>query len=217
MFSWPMRHHSLLVLFFTFVALLLSTYPLEKRTLTKSISRPLMSIVLIAVIFTLYLGYNEVRLGAFADRLKKQDIETSLDELGFFYTIDYLRYPLIEKTSPYLTKRILENRDPKLASRLLPYLKDLVEIQGSHWQWFNLSQTYFVLNMHAEAKKAINKAIDLWPVEGKYWSFQHYLNMLEVSEKTDRPLEDFLPIPPGGDAKDLDGMFDFEGRKFIEM
>jgi hypothetical protein len=41
--------------------------------------------------------------------------------------------------------------------------------------------------------------------------------MQDAAEKTGRPLGDFLPIPPGGDAKDLKNLFDFEGRNIVEM
>ena len=87
---------------------------------------------------------------------------------------------------------ILSSDDKTLAKRILPYLKEVVLVQGTDWQYFNLAAVELLLNNEKGALVSIRNAIDLAPHRNVYWDFQHYINVLKVSRSTRRPIDEFF-------------------------
>lgn len=217
MFSWPMRHPALLVLFFTFLSLLLSQNQLRFITLSSWFGLMIRFVAFAAFLFILFLGYQEFQLRSFAKRLDNGGVKATLNEFEELVTNPYIEVSLLLNMTPRYVQAAMQDRDGDFAGKIFPYVKHLAILQGAHWQWFNLSLTYHLLGNDSDARSAVKNAIDLWPVEQRYWNFQHYLNMLKASRATGRPIEDFLPIPPGGTAEDLEGLFDLNDRIKINM
>lgn len=217
MFSWPMRHPGLLVLFFTFLAMLAAQYSgktIEVSSCAKYAFRSLALLNLIAVVF---ISVQEAKIGLFARAMTLENARTGFGYFEKLISEPCAEYSMLLHITPRYVHVALRQKDVEFGKKILPYVKKLAEIQGAHWQWYNLSAVYNLLGQRSLAHVAIKAAIDVRPSEQKYWSFQHYLNILDASEQTGRSLEDFMPTRAGGDAKDFEGIFDVEGRKFIEM
>jgi len=212
MFSWPMRHPALLVLFFTFLGILLSQYPYKVVIIPVSGRLIIRCIALCGLVVTLLLGLQEIRMGSLVHDINKENIRTSFSEFEQLVTHPYSEYSLLSKVTPRYAYAALQDKDIEFAGQVLPYIQELVNLQGAHWQWYNLSLICHFLERDDEAKQAIAQAINLWPTDDKYWLFQHYLNMLTAARNTGRPLEDFLPIPPGGAPMDIEEIFGFDNR-----
>lgn len=129
----------------------------------------------------------------------------------------YLEHSLLLNAVPSYVQKVVDDHDSDFGQKLLPYVEKLVFMHGAHWQWYNVSLLYLELGRNSDAMLSIDNAIELRPTENRYWIFKHYLNMLNASQKTGRPLREFLPIPPAGTAKDLEGIFDIDGRIKINM
>ena len=69
----------------------------------------------------------------------------------------------------------------------------MVAIEGARWQWYDLARLYSRVGREDDARKAIEKAINLMPSDDLTWSFLHYLNMLRASRETGRPIDTFWP------------------------
>jgi O-antigen ligase len=218
MFSWPMRHPALLILFSTFLGLLLSQHQFKAVSRLPSWWKIAIRLVALAgLVFILSLGYQERQLRFFASRLEGSDLTITLNEFESLVLNPYLELPLLLNVTPRYVQAAMRKHDVDFAGKIFPYVKRLAMSQGAHWQWYNLSLTYHLLGKDSDAQSAVQRAIDLWPVEKRYWNFQHYLNMLKASRTTGRPIEDFFPIPPGGAAEDLEGLFDFDDRPKINL
>lgn len=210
MFSWPLRHPGLLVLFFTFVALLTSQYPVRTLTAPSWAKCCFKSFAFIGLIAVVFITVQEIKIGLFA---RDMTFENARDRFSRFESLiaePCTTYPLLLYITPRYVKIALKQKDVEFGEQILPYVEGLARMQGAHWQWGNLASVYNLLGQREHAHKAIAEAIEVRPSEDKYWAFQHYLNMQDASEKTGRPLEEFLPIPPGGDAADFKGLFDIE-------
>jgi len=218
MFSWPLRHPSLLLLFFLFIGSLLSYFPSK----IVSISRwGFLSIRFSAICFLIViilLGCFEFQMGSFFHNKKYGDnILSSFSKFEELVENPYLEHTLLLEAVPSYVYAVNKNKDKLLGAKVLPYAEKLVGLHGSHWQWFNLALLYSLLERNEDAMLAVDRAIFLRPMELRYWSFQHYLNMITASKKTGRPMREFLPIPPGGTANDLKGYFGFDDRIKIRM
>lgn len=198
MFSWPMRHPALLALFFTFLGFLLSQYS-HKTMVIPPLGRLLIRCgSLCGLALIIWVGFQEVRMGSFARNMNRNDVQASFSEFEQLVTIPYAEYSLLAKITPRYVYAALLDDDVDFAEKTLPYVKKLVDLQGAHWQWYNLSLIYHLLQREKEATLAVEQAIHLYPTVETYWSFLHYLNMLKAARNTGRPVEDFYPHPPDG-------------------
>jgi O-antigen ligase len=217
MFSWPLRHPGLLVLFFTFLAMLAAQYPCKVIFIPKWGQFSLKGVALIGLMAVVFIAVQETKMGLFAHSMTPANARNGFGRFEELVAEPCTEYPMLLNITPRYVQVALKNKDAEFGAKILPYVEKLTEIQGAHWQLYNLAAIYNLLDQRHEAYKAINEAIEVRPSEGRYWAFQHYLNMLNAAEKTGRPLEDFLPIPPGGEKKDLNDFFNFEGRDVIKM
>lgn len=216
MFSWPLRHPSLLILFFSFIGSLLTHYPGRSIPVSRWKERLVRSLTICVLLVAMWVGYSGIQMGSFFhNKDYKDNVQSSFIEFEQLEKNPFLQHPLLLETIPTYVRTAYHDKDIVFAKKVLPYCEELVDLHGAHWQWFNLSLLYYVLKQNDDSLSAINQAIKLQPMKQKYWAFQHYLNMLKASEETGRPLEDFLPIPPGGTIEDLKGIFNFDdGIKF---
>jgi hypothetical protein len=212
MFSWPLRYAPLLILFFTFVALLVSQYSGISVNLSWIHRLLLRFLCLCGLTFVLFIGFQEFHMGYLAKQIKYSSYQKTFAEFENLVTSDYIEYPLLMEAVPRYVKVSVDNNDITLAKKILPHVERLTEIHGAHWQWSYLAHIYLLLDRRDDAMVAITRAINLWPTKEMYWSFQHYLNMLKAAEHTGRPVNDFLPLQPGQTAQDLEGIFDFADR-----
>lgn len=217
LFSWPMRHPSLLLIFFTLLGVLLSQCSQYDFTFHRWIYKSIRILVCSGILFVLFIGYQEFQMGMFARQIDSDNIQTSISDFKQLVKAPYIEFPLLLKITPRYVFSALDGNDVEFAQEILPYVKRLVELQGSYWQWYNLALMYHLVGNEKLASMAIVEAIELRPTKQMYWSFQHYLNMLKASRMTGRPVESFLPIPPGGAREDLEGLFDFDDRFKINM
>jgi len=217
MFSWPMRHPGLLVLFFTFLSMLAAQYPGKIIIIPKWGQYGLKGLALIGLIAVIFVTVQETKMGLFA---RSMTPENARDNFGRFEELiekPYNEYPLLVYLTPRYVQVALKHNDTEFGTKLLPYIEKLSSIQGAHWQWYNLAAIYNMLDQRDNSHKAILSAIHTRPSEERYWSFQHYLNIQDAAEKTGRPIEEFLPTPPGGGKKELKDLLDFGEKDFIEM
>jgi O-antigen ligase len=211
MFCWPMRHPALLVLFFTFLGLLLSQYP-YKTVIVPPWGRVVMrGVVLCGLVIILLVGHQELRMGSLAHNMDRENVQASFPEFVRLAAHPYSEYPLLLKITPRFVQAALQDKDVEFAEQILPYVKKLVDLQGAHWQWYNLGLVYHLLEREDEAKQAATQAIRLRPTNDDYWSFQHYLNILTAAKKTGRSLEEFIS-KSGGDVpvSDIREMLNFD-------
>lgn len=211
-FSWPLRHCALLIFFSSFVVLLLSVYEGKLIHVTLLWRHAVRFFALCGLIATLFIVSQELRMGSLAKVIKTNQSQTSFAEFEQLVSRPYSEYSLLLRVVPRYINTVLVNQNADLGRKVLPYARRITEIQGVHWQWFQLAQLYLFLDRRDDAMAAITKAIDLKPPEEIYWNFQHYLNMLKASEQTGRPVDDFLPLGPGQTPEDLKGIFDFANR-----
>jgi hypothetical protein len=218
MFSWPMRHPALLVLFFTFLGLLLSQYPYKTVVIPPWGRVVMRGVVLCGMLIILLVGYQELQMGSLAHNMDRENVQASFPEFVRLAAHPYSEYPLLLEITPHYVQAALQDKDVEFAEQILPYVKKLVDLQGAHWQWYNLGLVYHLLEREDEAKQAATQAIRLRPTNDDYWSFQHYLNILTAAKKTGRPLEEFLPLPLGsGSIKDMTEMLSFDDRIKFNM
>jgi len=211
MFSWPLRHPSLLLLFFLFIGSLLSFYSSKIVSFSRWGSILIRSSAICFLIIILFLGFFEIQMGSFFHNKKySENVLSSFSRFEELVKNPYLEHTLLLEAVPSYVYAVNKNKDINSGMKILPYAEKLVVLHGSHWQWFNLALLYYLLERNEDAMHAAERAIFLRPMELRYWSFQHYLNMITASRKTGRPMREFLPIPPGGTANDLKGYFGFD-------
>jgi len=205
MFSWPMRHSALLILFFTFLGFLLSQYRYKTMTIPPWGRLLVRCGSLCGLVLILLIGFQEVRMGSLVHTMDRDDIQASFPKFERLVASSYAEYPLLVKVTPRYIYSVMKKNDIDFAEKIFPYVKRLVDLQGAHWQWYNLSLVCHLLHREKDANFAVEQAIHLYPAEDIYWSFLHYLNMLKASNDTGRPVEDFYPHPPGGQFKMPEG------------
>ncbi|PLX89797.1 MAG: hypothetical protein C0619_10445 [Desulfuromonas sp.] len=208
MFSWPLRHPALLVLFFTLLGSLLAQYFPRRYTLSAAGHRFLQVGALVMLVVIVSVGLQELRMGRFSQGLGHDNPMLGVTEFETLVQHPYAEHTLLLRATPFYLEAAIQNNDVELAEMVLPYFTSLVELQGAHWQWFNLARLYEFLGFEAKAEHAVKQAIELQPAKESYWTFLHVLNMYKASRETGRPLNDFIPRPPGESSqfKFPDGM-----------
>lgn len=208
MFSWPLRHPAIMVLFFTFLGLLISQHRYRTIQVSPGAKGLIRAAAFCGVMVLLLLSYHQAKMRAFVEGIDQEDPQTRFPLFEQLARTPYLEQPLLNNMVPRYTRVALRDDDKSFGEQILPYAEKIASLQGGHWQWFNLGLIYHLLAREEEAKQAVRRAIDLKPSEGKYWEFEHYLNMLRASKQTGRPLKEFLPIPPDGGASDVKEVFE---------
>lgn len=212
MFSWPMRYSPLVILFFTFGGLLLSQYHGKSINVTMFWRNVVRALALCGLVTTLFITTQEMRMGHLAKAIKNNVDQGGFPEFEQLVIEPYSEYPLLRNILPLYIHKAIGEKNVALAVKIVPYIERLTEVQGAYWQWFYLSHIYHLVGRRDDAMLAVTNAIELRPTEQIYWGFQHYLNMLKAADQTGKPLEDFLPIPPGESVEDLKGIFDFDDK-----
>ena len=198
MFSWPLRHPALLILFFTFLGILLSQYSFTTMEVPRWGSMLLRIGAGCGMLLLMLLGMQEIKMGSLVHNMDKANVQANFTDFAILAAQPYSKYPILAEMIPRYVPVALREHDVTFAGEILPYAKQLVDLQGAHWQWYSLALTYHVLDREKEARFSIDRAIELSPSHEIYWSFLHYLNMLKASRDTGRPVEEFYPNPPDG-------------------
>ena len=194
MLSWPFRSPALLILFFSFLGILLAQYPMQTFWLSKNVRKIICVSVLLAFCFTIVMFRQELRIGSLRQVILKRNPPVgTLDEVSPLIEKPYSKYRVLSKVLPIYTHEALIQDDKLFAETILPMSEQLVDIEGARWQWYNLSRLYLKVGRTEEARIAILKAINLMPSDETTWAFLHYLNMIKASRETGRPLESFFP------------------------
>ncbi len=212
MFSWPLRHPAVLMFFCSFIALLLARYESFKINCFGSRLFLLKSIAIAGLCIVCFVGFLEYRMFKFSNKYSISHSLEEFEKFSHYPQAPYTEFPMLLKFTPLYLKEIIAERDYNKGRQLLPFFDKLASLQGAHWQWYNLARLTHVLGKNEKAKKAIQNAIDLWPVEQGYWNFQHYLNMFTAAEKTNRDIEEFFPIPPNSMSSKIEGFIDSYDR-----
>jgi len=212
MFSWPMRYSPLVILFFAFGYMLLSQCRRKSIIMTLFWQNVVRFLALCGVVATLFIASHEMHMGHLTRVINSDVVPDTFHEFELLVKEPYSEYPLLSRVLPHYINTAICEKNVALSEKILPYIERLTEVQGAYWQWFYLAHIYHLVGRYEDAELAVANAIELRPTEQVYWGFQHYLNMLKASDRTGQPLENFLPIPPGGTAEDLEGIFDFDDK-----
>lgn len=194
MFSWTLRHPPLLILFFTFLSIILTKYNSFEIVINKRLSYLAKFIVFVAFIFILNLFVQEYSIGNFKkDLFRSSNLSENISKMEDLSQKSYSSYRVLSGALPIFTKKALEDDSSSLARKIVPFYERLVEIEGSQWQWFYLARLYLKVDDEDKSRHAINKALELMPSSTVSWSFLHYLNILKAARETGRPIESFWP------------------------
>lgn len=214
MFSWPMRHPAILILFMTFSGFLLAQYPLKRIEFYGWKLIVLKGGAILGLMLLLYVGFVEMKMANLMKEVRSAQKTVKVSDVKALANNPYAKFPLLKKLMPELVYYAVENNDKSFSRELLPLAEELVSLQGTHWQWYNLCLLQIQIGNLSDAKISIGNAIELRPTKQTYWAYQHYMNMLNAAKKTGRPFSEFLPLPKGGVVRDLEGMYDFDRVRF---
>jgi tetratricopeptide (TPR) repeat protein len=194
MFEYPFRSPPLLILFFTLLGGLLSQYPLKTVRLSVWSQRALQVFLLVGLFLASSLFYQELQIGNFKRNfLREQPAENSLKSFATLAERPYSSYRVLNGALPGYLREALSREDDQLAKKILPYYEKLSYLEGARWQWYDLARLYLKVGREADAREAIQRAIDLMPLDNRTNAFLHYLNMLNAVRATGRPLDSFWP------------------------
>ncbi|WP_139249293.1 O-antigen ligase family protein [Malonomonas rubra] len=204
MFSWVLRSPQLLVLFFVFLGIFLANNDLIKIKFGETQKKLVFFASTVGLFLTCLLFSYELSIGKFREEvLSAVQVSDTLQEMNNLVDNPYSSYRVMSKVLPHYAKLTLAAEDVAFAKQIIPLYIRLVSFEGSRWQWYDLARLYLLDGRESEARGAIEEAIDLMPSDNLTWSFLHYLNMLEASRNTGRPLESFWPQ---GDVLDFSKM-----------
>lgn len=194
MFEYPFRSAPLLILFFSLLGGLLSQYPLKTIRFSPRVKRSTQVFLLFGLFLVCSLFYQEIQLGTFKRNfLGGGDIENSLQTFSSLAERPYSSYRVLNGALPVYIREALSKEDDRLAKKILPYYEKLSALEGARWQWYDLARIYLKVGRETDAREAIQRAVDLMPLDNRTNAFLHYLNMLKASRATGRPLDSFWP------------------------
>lgn len=209
MFEWPFRSPPLLILFFACLGGLLSQYPLARIPISLWGSRSIRFILLLGLCLAASLLYQEIKIGAFKrEFLREKPVENTLASFASLAEHPYSAYRVMNGALPGYLREALSREDDTLARKILPYYERLSILEGARWQWYDLARIYLKIGREADAREAIQRAIDLMPLDSRTWAFLHYLNMLKAARATGRPLDSFWPRGQKVDFSNLELVHD---------
>jgi hypothetical protein len=205
MLEWPFRSPPLLILFFTCLGGLLSQYPLVKIRISVWGRRSIRVFLLLALCIAASLFYQEVKIGTFKrDFLREKPVEDTLETFTVLAEHPYSSYRVLNGALPGYLREALRRDDDVLARKILPYYERLSTLEGARWQWYDLARLYLKIGREDDSRKAIERAIDLMPLDPRTEGFLHYLNMRKASRATGRPLDSFWPLGQKVDFTNLE-------------
>lgn len=204
-FSWPLRHPSLLFVFFIILGFSLANHDIKIVVLKKSCSFFIRTVAFFSICILCFFIFFELQIGHFKRELKETtDLVSTRNKFVTLVDRPYSHYRLLRNAVPIYVRAALEAEDPSLASWILPYCEEIAALEGARWQWYNLARIYLKVGNEIDARTAIQNAIDLRPSDDTTWAFLHYLNMLKASRETGRPIEDFWPLGQEVDISKLE-------------
>lgn len=194
MFEWPLRSPPLLVLFFVCTGLLLSFYPLKQIRFSLWGKRSVQLILVSGLCLAGFLLHLELQIGSFKREFTSgKPVENTLDTFASLADHPYSSYRVLTGALPGYLRIALSRKDDYLAREILPFYERLSTLEGARWQWYDLARLYLKLGREAESRVAVERAIELMPLDTRTWALLHYLNMLKASRETGRPLDSFWP------------------------
>jgi len=207
--SWPMRFIPLSILFFYFIAILVSQYPMKQIVFKGSSHKLALFVVVVAMFFTIFLFKQELEFSNFKSNFTaSSSLENVIDDIEFLSERPYFSYRILAGTMPRLIREAFSQDKEMFSERVLLLLEKLTIMEGTRWQWYCLARLYLKVGREEEARIAVKKAIDLMPSDQLYWLFLHYLNMLEVSRETGKHLDSLWPRGRKIDFSKLDLVYD---------
>lgn len=209
MFEWPLRSPPLLILFFACMGVLLAEYPLMKIRPSLLARRSLRFFLLLGLGVAMVCFYQEIRIGAFKREFIREKAGVStMTTFAALAENPYSRHRVFKGALPGYLREAFNRDDNAMVKELLPYYERLSVLEGARWQWYDLARIYLQLDREKDARAAIQRAIDLMPLDQRTEGFLHYLNMLEAARATGRPLDDFWPRGEKVDFRKLEASRD---------
>lgn len=209
MFCWPFRSPPLLVLFFACLGSLLALYPLARFRPPAWVKGAVRGVLTIALAGTIGLFIQEIRIGDLRQAISRGDSVThTLPAFASLATSSYGGYRVLNQGLPYFIRAALSQKDDSLAREILPFSERLTTLEGSRWQWYDLARLYLKCGREQDARIAIQKSVDLMPLDKTTGAFLHYLNMLKAARATGRPLDSFWPRGQKIDFRNLEQIRD---------
>ena len=211
MLSWTFRNPPLFVLFFIIVSILLSQNSLKSIRIGTTAKVVGNFFLLVGLVISLFFLTEDIRIKTFSNKVQaSHSLTACFADFSSLAESKYASYRVVSRYTPQFIAEAMRNNDIVLARKIMPYAKWLTKIEGTGVQWYHLAQLYLFLEDQLNSEVAITSAIDMLPHDNRLWGFLHYLNMLKAVESTGKTLEHFLPIPPGGNASEVKGLFDFD-------
>jgi hypothetical protein len=209
MFEWPLRSAPLLILFFACLGGLLSQYPLKMIRISLWGRRTIRLFLVIGLCLAASLFYQEIQIGAFKrDFLSGKPAENTLETFASLAERPYSSHRVLNGALPGYLREALRRDDNVLARKILPYYERLSTLEGARWQWYDLARLYLKIGREDDSRKAIERAVDLMPLDPRTEGFLHYLNMLKAARATGRPLDSFWPLGQKIDFTNLELVHD---------
>lgn len=205
MFGWTFRSPPHLFLFFAFLGVLLSQYPLRTAVVKPSVRWLLVMSLVASLGVASFLLVKEVELGTFMHQINANaSMDDTFPKFKKLAGYQYTEHRTLSYALPYYAHDALSQDNNHLIELIIPYYERLCSTEGMRGYWYTLALLYLRLDDRDQSKVAINRAIELMPSLDLYWHFLHYLNMLEASQTTGRPLEEFFPQGQKIDLSDLE-------------
>lgn len=194
--EWPLRFAPLAALFFTLLAFSLDvnscrwTLSLESRWRRGA----LICGILFFVSSGCWLFYSDWQVGILKERISdRSQLEANFKRFEKLAENPFTaREVLTRGVLPFVSFAMAED-DFRMSQQLIPYVQKGISLDGAHWQWYNLARLFLVAKDEAGARAAIRTCLDLNPIFEPGWGFLHYLNVLNVSKVTGKPVSELLP------------------------
>ena len=202
MFSWPLRHFPLLIIFFALLGIIYAQYPLRCINLNSKWRALFIGIGIFGLVVTGVGLKHELKLGHYRVFLSDKGIPLK-DKFSDFEALTRSSYSEFRVLNSVLWKfvgQLNSSEDHISADRLLPYSLRLIEIQGTSSQWYNLALIYLRLQDRNAAKSAVTRAVEINPVNDAAWDLMHFINVLAAAEHTGRSVESYYS---GQSEKDI--------------
>ncbi len=195
-FEWPLRFAPL---FATFLLLIALSLPNDGKHIRVNIDTPVRrGFIVLVCCFFIGLGswalYWDIQAGILKSRTGNEEMLTEnvalLKRLSEnpVTAVTMLRQGI----HPYLQYAVREN-DADLAQELSEIMEGVIYLEGASWQWYNLARLQLTAGREGAAMASVERAIHLRPNHEPSWQLLRYLNVLNASRETGRPVEDFYP------------------------
>jgi len=193
LFSWPLRHPALLLLFTALAGVLVSQYPLRVVAVSGRVRLVMTAFFLIGLLVVGGLFSLELGVMNFKRTWLAHPVKGTLADFAALADHPYASYRVLTNAMPGYIDAALLDEDDRFARAIIPYAERLARLEGNAGQWYDLARLYWRIDRLEDARLAIANAFELKPTNTIIFDFLHHLNVLKASRATGRSVESFYP------------------------